>query len=119
MKAVRKQFGMVMLLVSCAAAHNRIAAVRDVTAAQEGTGVRVEVTLSSPTGASVKTASHPDRLVLELTSARCDTKAGSVNVNFNGVRKVRTAQYGNVPPVVRVVVDLDQPHEYTMKAEGT
>jgi len=110
---------MVMLLVSCAAAQNRIAAVRDVTAAQEGTGVRVEVTLSSPTGASVKTASHPDRLVLDLTSARCDTKAGSVNVNFNGVRKVRTAQYGNVPPVVRVVVDLDQPHEYTMKAEGT
>ena len=108
-----------MLLVSCAVAQDRIAAVRDVTAAQEGTGVRVEVTLSSAVRASMKTASHPDRLVLELPNANCRTKAGSVDVNFDGVRKVRTAQYSDGPPVVRVVVDLDQPHQYTMKQEET
>jgi len=119
MKAVLKRFGMLMLLVSCAAAQNRIAAVRDVTAAKEGTGVRVEVTTTSAVGASVKTATHPDRLVLELAGAKYEKKTESMNVNFNGVRKVRTAQYGDVPPVVRVVVDLDQPHEYTMKHEGT
>ena len=54
MKAVLKRFGMLMLLVSCAAAQNRIAAVRDVTAAKEGAGVRVEVTMTSAVGASVK-----------------------------------------------------------------
>ncbi len=108
-----------MLLASCAAAQDRIAALRDVTAAKEGTGVRVEVTMTSAVGASVKTASHPDRLVLELAGAKYEKKTESMNVNFNGVRKVRTAQYGDVPPVVRVVVDLDQPHEYTMKQEGT
>jgi len=119
MKAVLKRFGMLMLLVSCAAAQNRIAAVRDVTAAKEGTGVRVEVTMTAAVGASVKTASHPDRLVLELAGATYGKKAGRMNVNLNGVRKVQTAQYGDGPPVVRVVVDLDQPHEYTMKQEGT
>jgi len=110
---------MVMLLVSCANAQNRIAVVQDVAAAKQEAGVRVEVTLSSPAGASVRTVSHPDRLVLELVSARCETKAGSVNVNFNGVRKVRTGQYSDSPPVVRIVVDLDQPHEYTMRQEET
>ena len=110
---------MVMLLVSCAVAQDKIAAVRDVTAAQDGTGVRVEVTLSSPVRASVKTISHPPRLVLELDGARNETKAGSVDIKFNGVQKVRTAQYSDGPAVVRVVVDLDQPREYTMKQEET
>ena len=119
MKAVLKRFGMLMLLVSCAAAQNRIAAVRDVTAAKEGTGVRVEVTTTSAVGASVKSANHPDRLELELAGATYDKKAGSVNLNVNGVRKMRTAQYSDGPPVVRIVVDLDQPHEYTMRQEET
>jgi hypothetical protein len=119
MKAVEKRFGMVMLLVSCAVAQDRIAAVREVTALRDGTGVRVQVTLSSPVRASVKTISHPSRLVLELDGATNETKAGSVDINFHGVRKVRTAQYSDGPPVVRVVVDLDQPREYTMKQEET
>lgn len=110
---------MVMLLVSCAAAQDRIAAVQDVTAAREGTAVRVEVKISSSVEASVKTVSHPDRLVLDIASARCERKAGRVIVNFNGVRKVRTAQYSDGPPVVRLVVDLDRPHEYTMRQEET
>jgi hypothetical protein len=110
---------MVLVLASCATAQDRIAAVRDVTAAQEGTGVRVEVTLSSPVRASVKTANHPDRLVLELVGARYEANEESVDVNFNGVRKVRTAQCSDGPPVARVVVDLDQPHQYTMRQEET
>jgi hypothetical protein len=111
---------MVMLLVSCAAAQNQaggIAAVREITAAPEGTGVRIEVVLSSPVVASVQTVNHPDRLVLELPGARYDTRTGNTSLNVNGVRKVRSAQYSDAPPVVRVVIDLDHPHEYTIRQE--
>jgi hypothetical protein len=119
MKAVLKRFGMLMLLVSCATAQNQIAVVRDVTAAREGAGVRVEVTLSCLVGASVKSATRPDRLVLELAGTTYEKRAAGVNVNFNGVRKVRTEQYSDGPPIVRIVVELDQPHEYTMRQEET
>ena len=111
---------MVMLLVSCAAAQNQaggIAAVREITAAPEGTGVRIEVVLSSPVIASVQTVNHPDRFVLELAGARYDTRTGNTSLNVNGVRRVRSAQYSDAPPVVRVVVDLDHPHDYTIRQE--
>ncbi|HWY53788.1 MAG TPA: AMIN domain-containing protein [Terriglobales bacterium] len=119
MRAVQKRLGMVMLLASCANAQNRIGVVHDVATEKQGSGVRIEVTLSLPAKASVRTVSHPDRIVLELVSAKCETKPGSVNINFNGVQKVRTAQYSDNPPVVRIVVDLDQPHQYTMRQEKT
>jgi len=44
--------------------------------------------------------------------------APKVEINTDGVRRVRTAQHSAAPPVTRVVLDLDQAHPYTMRAEG-
>ncbi len=108
-----------MLLVSCAAAQSTAgtATVRNVTVARDGSGLRVEVTLSSPVQPSIETAVNPDRILLDLpgTITKGNTQKG---VNTDGVRRVRTGQHSTVPPVTRVVLDLDQAHSYTMKAEG-
>ncbi len=108
-----------MLLVSSAVAQSTsgTATVRNITAVPDGGGLRLEITLSSPVQPSVETAVNPDRILLDLpaTNAPANTKK---EVNANGVRRVRTGQHSTVPPVTRVVLDLDQAHSYTTKVEG-
>jgi len=120
MTAVQKHIGIVTLLLSCAAAQNtaRTATVQTVKATREGGDLRVEITLSSPVNPSVDTAVHPDRILLDFPDTICNDNTKNVGVNANGVRRVRTGQHSTSPFVTRVVLDLDQTHPYTMKAEG-
>src|SRR5437763_177247 len=119
MKAVRKQLGSLMLLLSCAAAQNAgTTMVQNVRTAPEGGGQRVEITLSAPAIPSVETAENPARILLDFPDTSCDDKTKSLSVNENGVRRVRTGQHSTTPMVTRVVIDLDQSHPYTLKAEG-
>lgn len=105
-----------MLMVSCAAAQS--VRVQKVTAAKEGADVRVEITLSSPVTPAVETASHPDRILLDLPGTTCTEETRQVGVHANGVRQVRTAQHSTHPLITRLVVDLDGTHPYTLKSEG-
>jgi AMIN domain len=120
MMAVQKHLGAWMLLLSCAAAQNaaRTATVQSVTAARVGTDLRLEITLSAPVQPAVETAVHPNRILLDFPDTTCTENTKSVAVNANGVRRVRTGQHSTKPLVARVVVDLDQAHLYTVKAEG-
>ena len=119
MTAVRKQLAIWMLLVSCAAAQSTAgtATVRNVSVARDGSGLRVEVTLSSPVLPSIETAVNPDRILLDLPGTITNGNTQK-EVDTDGVRRVRTGQHSAVPPVTRVVLDLDQAHSYTMRAEG-
>jgi hypothetical protein len=119
MMAVRKHLAIFMLLASSAAAQvpSGTATVQNVTVTRDGSDVRVEVTLSSPVQPSIETAIHPDRILLDfpgtITNGNTQKK-----VNANGVRRVRTGRHSAVPPVTRVVLDLDQAHPYKTRAEG-
>jgi hypothetical protein len=118
---VRKQFGTLMLLMSCAVAQNTttgIATVEDVLVARDGANLRVEIILSSPVQASLVTANHPDRLVLQLPNTAFPTKPRTIDVSWKGVQRVRTALHSANPPTTHVVVDLDQPHRYALIADG-
>lgn len=122
MIAVQKQFGTLMLLMSCAFAQNApggTATLQDVKIARDGNALRVEVILSAPVEASVITASHPDRLVLQLPNAIYLAKPQKIHVNSNGVRAVRTALHSANPPMTEVVLDLDQPHSYSLASDGS
>src|SRR5271169_2486043 len=120
MTAVQKHVGTLMFLLSCAAAQNTAGTVtvQSVTAAREGTGLRVEITLSAPVRPSFETASNPERILLDLPDTTSNDRIKSVAVNANGLRRVRTGQHSTSPLVTRVVLDLDQAHPYTVKAEG-
>jgi AMIN domain-containing protein len=118
MRAVQKNIGAVLLLLSYAAAQNT-ATVQRVTSARDGRDLRVEITLSSPVKPSVETAENPSRIVLDFpeTSFNADTR--NVPIHSNGVLRVRTGQHSATPLVTRVVVDLDQEHPYVVNAEGS
>ncbi len=109
-----------MLLLSCAAAQSQegVATVQSITVTQEGADLRVEVKLSSYVKPLVETAIRPARIVLDLPDTICGDKTKRVDILRNGVKRVRAAQHSTSPPVARVVIDLDQTHPYTLKAEG-
>jgi hypothetical protein len=91
--------------------------VQNVAVARDGNGLRVEVALSAPVQPSIATAVNPDRILLDFPGT-ISTGNSQKEVDTDGVRRVRTGQHSTVPPVTRVVLDLDQAHSYTMRAEG-
>jgi hypothetical protein len=120
MTAVQKHAATLMLLLSGATAQNIAgpATVRTVTVARTEGDLRVEITLSSPVKAFADAAVHPDRIMVDLPDTICNDKMRKIEVNSNGVRRVRTAQHSSSPPITRIVLDLDRAHPYTLQSEG-
>jgi hypothetical protein len=121
MMEVRKHLGVLVVLVSCAAAQSTgqpAAELQSVDVVREANGVRVEVTVSGPVSPSVESAVQPDRLVLVLPNTVSVGKQQRIAVNASGVRSVRAALNRANPPVTHVVVDLDRPQPYTLTSEG-
>jgi hypothetical protein len=120
MTAVQKHLGICALLLSNAVAQSPAArvTVQDVSAQPIATGVRVEITLSSAVRPSVQIAVHPDRILLDLPDTSCGDNTQDVEVNAQGVRRVRAAQHSTKPMVTRVVLDLDQARAYSVSEEG-
>ena len=109
-----------MLLLSCATAQTpATVTVQQVSAAREGTNLRVEIALSAPVKPTVETAANPNRIVLDFPGTVCNRDAKNISVHMNGVRQVRTAQHSTTPFITRVVLDLDQVHPYVVTAEGS
>ena len=111
---------MVMLLLSHATAQiaGPTATVRNVAVRRVGTDLRIEVTLSAPVKPSVETTVNPDRILLDFPDTVCTDETRRVDVNADGVRRVRTLQHSISPLVTRMVLDLDQAHPYKVKSEG-
>jgi hypothetical protein len=121
MIGVLKYPAILLLLVSWAAAQSGAgtASVQRVAAVQQGSDLRVEVTLtSSVDAASVETAVNPDRILIDLPGTTCNACTQNVSVSAGGIRRVRTGQHSTKPMITRVVVDLDQAHPYTLRTEG-
>ena len=107
--------------MSCAVAQNSTAGtatLQDVVVARDGSNLRVQIILSSSVQASVITVNHPDRLVLQLPNTVYPTKPRTIEVNWEGMQRVRTALHSANPPTTHVVVDLDQAHPYTLTSDG-
>ena len=119
MNAICEHLAIGILLVSGATAQSPTgtATLQNIRVARDGGNVRVEVTLSAPVRPSIETAINPDRILLDFLDTIAN-RTEQKEVNLDGLRRVRTAQHNAVPPVTRVVIDLDHAHAYTMKAEG-
>ena len=116
---VQRQFALLLLLVSLAGGQSAgVASLQDVQVTHAGKDVRIEITLDAVVKASVITAVHPDRLVLELPNTTLSEQQ-RVPVYFDGVRVVRYALHQLSPPVTRLVVELDQAQPYALETNGT
>src|SRR5579864_47716 len=118
MKAVQKQLGITMLLLSCATAQTPApVTVQQVSTTRAGTNLRVEIVLSAPVKPTVETTASPNRILLDFPDTVCNGHPKNISVHVNGVRQVRTAQHSTTPTITRVVLDLDQVHPYVITAE--
>ena len=59
---------------------------------------------------------NPDRLVLDFAGSHLKTSEKQIASNLDPVREVRLAQF--TPEVARVVIDLRQPAQYNINANG-
>ena len=120
MTSVQKNLGIMVLLLSCAAAQNPApVSVRTVKTSRQGSDLRIEITTTGAVKPSVETAENPSRLLLDFPNTVCNSSTRNVSVGANGVRQVRTAQHSTAPYVTRVVLDLDEVRPYVVTAEGT
>ena len=93
--------------------------MQDVKVSRSGKDVRIEVTLNAVVKASVSTAVHPDRLILELPKTTSSAKQQRIPVYFDGVRMVRFGLHQSAPAATRLVVELDQAQPYSLTTDGS
>jgi len=108
-----------LLSLSCASAQitGVTATLDSVIPARQGTDLRVEITLSAPVKPTIETAAKPDRIVLDFPNTLCnDTR--DIALHVNGVRWVRSRQYGDRPLLTRVVLEFDGLPSYDVTTEG-
>jgi hypothetical protein len=92
--------------------------VRDLRVNPSGSGIKIEITLSSAQTPNVLTAVNPDRIVVELPGTMSDARQRHISVGQAGVKEVRVGLNSANPPVTRVVVDLEQMQQYSIATEG-
>jgi hypothetical protein len=78
----------------------------------------IEINSSRPIVPTAKKLEGPPRLVIDLPNANMSLRRKRIGVNSPLISAVRLDQYQKTPPVVRVVVDLLQPSDYTVQADG-
>ena len=78
----------------------------------------IEVVSTSPLVPAVQSLDSPPRLVIDLPNARTSLLRKKIPVLQENILTLRTEQYQNDPPVVRIVLDLLIPYGYTWDAAG-
>ena len=97
---------------------NRIAAVKSFRLIQEKNGPAVEILSTQPLVPAIQLINDPTRLVIDLPHARLDAPQKRFSIQADQITALRANQFQQNPPVVRVVVDLLAPREYTWDAAG-
>jgi type IV pilus assembly protein PilQ len=88
----------------------RASELADVLAVADSTGVSVQLSAQGPLEAKAFSLENPPRVVVDLKGVVNRVTRRTHPVGAAGVKQVRVAQFATAPePVVRVVVDLDQP----------
>jgi len=97
---------------------NKIAVVKSFRLVQEKNGPAVEILSTQPLVPAIQLINDPTRLVIDLPNARLDAPQKRFSIQADQIIALRANQFQENPPVVRVVVDLLVPREYTWDAAG-
>jgi len=103
--------------------------------ASEGSGVEVQVyykvsgvrwedggvsiACSGPAQSRTFTLPSPDRYIVDLPGATLTGGAGSIDVNSDGIQRIRWAQFQSNPDIVRVVIDVAEPIAFQVQPTAT
>jgi type IV pilus secretin PilQ/predicted competence protein len=91
-------------------------AIKQVSLAQNGGQIEVNVLGSGKLSYHVTRLSNPDRIVLDFDGAHLKTSQKNIASNLDPVREIRLAQF--TPEISRVVIDLRSPAHYNVNASG-
>jgi hypothetical protein len=106
------------MIASVVGAFAATAEVKRVTAAADGNKVDIDIELTSPVTPKIGTAQQPDRLIVDFADASPREVLQHIQINENGIKRVRVGLNHANPPLTRVVVDLDYPHAYSVERIG-
>src|SRR5437660_1358135 len=81
-------------------------------------GVALEILASAPLTPKALKLSAPDRLVLDVPNAVSTSHFQTLAVNDGAIKDVRMARFQANPPVLRIVVDLNQDRDYELVPQG-
>jgi len=82
-------------------------------------GVALEILASAPFTPQTTKLSGPDRLVLDVPNAIAATHFKPLAVNSGAIKGVRMGRFQQNPPVTRIVVDLNQDHDFELAPDGS
>jgi len=115
------QLGVVLVLSGLCSAQvpgGQAGELHNVAIQQRAGSVKVIVTLTNGVTPTLIVTTDPDRLVLDLPNTISKSARERIDVNENGIARVRVGQHSARPPVTRVVVDLDTDRPFDLTTEG-
>jgi AMIN domain len=116
-----RQLGVFLLLVPLAAAQEPQAVPAEVTrvsvSPQQGTEIRIALSLSTPLSGAEVVATYPDSLILDVPGAVYHGLPRRISVNAAGVKAVRVWMQSEDPPLTRIVVEIDENEEYLVSSD--
>lgn len=81
--------------------------------------IRLQIQTSATLTPAVQMISSPERLVIDLPNSTPGRQLRGLKINRGEVRGVRTGLFSQVPPVTRIVVDLNTPQWYRVTPDAT
>jgi hypothetical protein len=96
----------------------QVAIVTSVRVVHERGVPAIEVVSSHPVTPTIQSLDSPPRLVIDLSNARMGLQQKRISVLQENILTIRSQQFQNDPPIMRIVVDLLVPYGYTWDAAG-
>jgi hypothetical protein len=91
--------------------------VQSVSVAHGEDTLSIEIIGSGPMAAKTMKLSSPSRVVVDVANAVLNRNQ-TIAVNSGNIKDVRVGQFQSVPPVTRVVVDLNSPENFELVPFG-
>ncbi|HEX9254684.1 MAG TPA: type IV pilus secretin PilQ [Candidatus Angelobacter sp.] len=90
--------------------------IREISVAQGGDALSIEISGSSPMTARTMKLTHPDRVVVDIPNSVLQGRTREIPVNSSDVKTVRAARYQE--GTTRVVVDMAQMRDFQVVPQG-
>ena len=94
------------------------ATLEKVAVVRQADGVDIVITAQGGGRPNLMALQSPDRLVMDFPNTVSGYLANHIEVNSDGVKRVRIGVQDLKPPVTRVVVDLSAPQSYKILSSG-